>query len=434
MGRASSFHRAVATLERSWTKDVSEGVPETSIAPLHKTLDSSKYMQASTWSPLWWLDDGSAFLSTMHGDTDKAWTSAVAVARARAETAMTAWSEMELQYGTYVPAVASSAAARWKTELAAATTPATIEALATAWTGAVEVARKSAQLDVVTVEITAATGSYGSVAALVAAANHTVSVARGDNLETGSAPSFIAALTARGTDPTTTITAIKSLEADLGPLAALISLDGRVSTQLRALDSRVTLATTHKAANASAFATQYNSLAATFHDAGTSARLESVASQITSLEGSVNASLTAVGCGHAVPNGKVIDIDVTTQSAVFFDDGCIAGSTLVTTGRPGLRTPTGTFHIYAKYSPITLISQWPKSSPYYYTPEKANYAMEFLRGGFFIHDAPWERTSVYGPGSQNGVDASHGCVHIPMPTMAWLYAWSQIGTTVIVHS
>jgi hypothetical protein len=434
MGRASSFHRAVATLERSWTKDVSEGVPETSIAPLHKTLDSSKYMQASTWSPLWWLDDGSAFLSTMHGDTDKAWTSAVAVARARAETAMTAWSEMELQYGTYVPAVESSAAARWKTELAAATTPATIEALATAWTGAVEVARKSAQLDVVTVEVTAATGSYGSVAALVAAANHTVSVARGDNLETGSAPSLIAALTASGTDATTTITAIKSLEADLGPLAALISLDGRVATQLRALDSRVTLATTHKAANASAFATQYDSLAATFHDAGTSARLESVTSQITSLEGSVNAALTAVGCGHAVPNGKVIDIDVTTQSAVFFDDGCIAGSTLVTTGRPGLRTPTGTFHIYAKYSPITLISQWPKSSPYYYTPEKANYAMEFLRGGFFIHDAPWEPTSVYGPGSQNGVDASHGCVHIPMPTMAWLYGWSPIGTTVIVHS
>ena len=164
------------------------------------------------------------------------------------------------------------------------------------------------------------------------------------------------------------------------------------------------------------------------------ARLEAVASQIRALESSVNAALTAVGCGHAVPNGKVIDVDVTTQSAIFFDDGCVEGSALVTTGRPGLRTPTGTFHIYAKYSPITLISPWPATSPYYYTPENAAYAMEFLGGGFFIHDAPWEPSSGFGPGSQNGVDASHGCVHIPTPTMAWLYAWSPIGTTVIIHA
>ena len=159
-----------------------------------------------------------------------------------------------------------------------------------------------------------------------------------------------------------------------------------------------------------------------------------MASQIRALESSVNAALIAVGCGHAVPNGKVIDVDVTTQSATFFDDGCIEGSAQVTTGRPGLRTPTGTFHIYAKYSPITLISPWPITSPYYYTPENAAYAMEFLRGGFFIHDAPWEPTSGFGPGSENGVDASHGCVHIPTPTMAWLYAWSPIGTTVLIHA
>ena len=44
---------------------------------------------------------------------------------------MTAWSQMELQYGSYVPAAASSAAARWSTQLAAATTPAAIDALAT---------------------------------------------------------------------------------------------------------------------------------------------------------------------------------------------------------------------------------------------------------------------------------------------------------------
>jgi len=430
MGRASSFHHDVATLERSWTADVGDGVPEVSVAPLRKQLDASSYMHASGWSPLWWLDDGSGFLATMHRKTDRAWTSAVALARTRAEAAMTAWSQMELQYGSYVPAAASSEAARWSTQLAEATTPAAIDALASAWTGEITVARRSATLD----EVLVATGGYGGVPALVAAADRMVLVARGVNLDTGAVPSLVATLTASGTDATSTVKAIKSLEADLGALNALIVLDGRVGGELRSLDARVVLAGVHNAANAAGFAAGYASLTTRFREGGTSARLESVASQIRSLESSVNAALTAAGCGHAVPNGKVIDVDVTTQSAIFFDDGCIEGSALVTTGRPGLRTPTGAFHIYAKYSPITLISPWPKSSPYYYTPENAAYAMEFLRGGFFIHDAPWEPASGFGPGSQNGVDASHGCVHIPTPTMAWLYAWSPIGTTVIVHA
>ena len=229
-------------------------------------------------------------------------------------------------------------------------------------------ANKAATLD----EITVATGGYGGVAALVAAAEQRVSVARGDNLNTR-----CCALADRDADRgqrrprRPPCTAIKSLEADLGSLNALISLDGQVVGQLRTLDSRVVLATTHNAAGAAAFAGQYDSLSAQVHAGGTAARLNSVAAQIVTVEHSVNAALTAVGCGHAVPNGKVIDIDVTTQSAVFFDDGCIAGQSLVTTGRPGLRTPTGTFHIYRKVSPITLISPWPKSSPYYYSPENA---------------------------------------------------------------
>jgi hypothetical protein len=429
MGRASSFHQGVATLERSWTQDVREGVPAASIAPLHKSLDTSQYMHASAWSPLWWADDGSAFLTTMHGKTDRAWASAMAVARSRAEGAMTAWSEMELRYGSYVPAPAAGAAARWQAQLAAATTPAAIDSLATAWTSQVASARRLATLD----EVTVATGGYRGLAALVAAAQQTVSVARGDNLDTGAAPALIATLAASGTDATGTLSAIRALESDLVSLKGLISLDGRVATELRTLDARVALATAHHASNAGGFVTQYALLAAQLHAGGDAARLESVASRIATVESSVNAAITAVGCGHDVPNGKVIDVDVTTQSVVFFDDGCIAGTSLVTTGRPGLRTPTGTFHIYAKYSPITLISPWPQSSPYYYSPEHAQYAMEFLRGGFFIHDAPREPSSAYGPGSQNGVDASHGCVHIPTPMMAWLYAWTPIGATVIVH-
>ena len=249
----------------------------------------------------------------------------------------------------------------------------------------------------------------------LAAANHTVSVARGDNLDTGSVPSLIATLTASGT---------RCHDHDHGHQVAR---GGPCSPQRsdqprRAGGERVACARRACDAGHHTQGRQRERVrdavqlaAANFHAAGTSAHLKSVASRSCRSRAFGERGADGNRLRPRVPNGKVIDIDVSTQSAVFFDDGCIAGSTLVTTGRPGLRTPTGTFHIYAKYSPITLISPWPTSSPYYYTPEKATYAMEFLGGGFFIHDAPWEPTSDVRPGSQNGVDASHGCVHIPTP-------------------
>jgi lipoprotein-anchoring transpeptidase ErfK/SrfK len=82
-----------------------------------------------------------------------------------------------------------------------------------------------------------------------------------------------------------------------------------------------------------------------------------------------------------------------------------------------------------------LFTSWaPRSSPYWYPPERANYALEFtvVRAGIFLHDAPWEPTSAFGPGSQNTVNASHGCVHAPTSVMAWAYSWANIGTPVIV--
>jgi hypothetical protein len=429
MDRASSFQHSAAALARTWTQDVAAGVPAAGVTPIRRALDTSRYTHASGWSPLWWFDDGGAFLGMLRQETAQAWTAAMTVARAKGDAAMSAWSAMELQYGKYVDAGAASAAARWSAQLAAAVTPLQIDALVTVWMGDVDVARRGAMHD----EVTVAAAPYGGLPMLIANANHVVSVARGDNLDTGSVPALIATLSATGAASTTTTQAITALAADLGQLNALIRLDVTVAGQLRGLDGRVSLASTHNAPGAAGFASQAASLATSLHEAGgTTSHLQSVSGQIASLERSVNAALTSVGCGHNVPNGKVIDVDLTTQSAVFYDDGCLAGSSLVTTGRAHLRTPTGTFHIYAKYSPITFISPWPQSSPYYYSPENAQYGMEFRGGGFFIHDAPWEPSTDFGPGSQNGVDASHGCVHFPTPTMAWLYAWSPIGTTVII--
>ena len=108
-------------------------------------------------------------------------------------------------------------------------------------------ASKAATLD----EITVATGGYGGVAA--AASPRPTSGFRSHVAITSTpVPCRRSSRRSRRGAATlpATVTAIKSLEADLGSLNALISLDGRVVGELRTLDSRVVLATTHNAAGA----------------------------------------------------------------------------------------------------------------------------------------------------------------------------------------
>jgi lipoprotein-anchoring transpeptidase ErfK/SrfK len=104
-------------------------------------------------------------------------------------------------------------------------------------------------------------------------------------------------------------------------------------------------------------------------------------------------------------------------------------STDVTTGMPALPTPTGQFHILAKYSPYRFVSPWPRGSPYYYDPLWVDYAMLFANGGYFIHDAWWQPN--FGPGA-NVKTGSHGCVNVPPPAMPALYSWARVGDNVVV--
>ena len=104
----------------------------------------------------------------------------------------------------------------------------------------------------------------------------------------------------------------------------------------------------------------------------------------------------------------------------------------MTTGRPALPTGRGTFHIFYKSRSYHMVSPWPDGSPFHYPPTWVYNAMEFIGDGTFIHNADWQPDASYGPGSQNGPYASHGCVHVVDAPLAQLYDWAPIGTTVIV--
>ncbi len=141
----------------------------------------------------------------------------------------------------------------------------------------------------------------------------------------------------------------------------------------------------------------------------------------------------ATGTGTAASCNKLIEVNLSTQQLVAYECTHEVLATPITSGRPGLRTPTGNFTIFLKEQNVYFYSPWPQGDPNYYPPMFVAYAMEFLDGGFFLHTDPDEPASGFGPGSQDGPYASHGCVHVPYSVMATLYSWAADGAAVSIH-
>lgn len=216
--------------------------------------------------------------------------------------------------------------------------------------------------------------------------------------------------------------------------ARAAALVGAIPTSQRTLLLMTNQAEAEGIPGAPGFIATYRQIATAVAAKPSAAVLAGLGVAISSLETAVSASLHSNACGHAVPSGKAIVINLTLQEVVFYQDGCALEAAPVTSGRNLERTPTGTFHVFHKDSPVLFTSWAPRGSPFWYPPERANYALEFtvVRAGIFLHDAPWEPITAFGQGSQNTSDASHGCVHAPTSVMAWAYSWAPLGTPVVV--
>ena len=144
---------------------------------------------------------------------------------------------------------------------------------------------------------------------------------------------------------------------------------------------------------------------------------------------SPSASPSPSPTGEPEAGPHVIHIVLSTQHLTAYAGSGVVLSTEVATGRPELPTPTGHFHIMEKHSPYLFISPWGPGSAYYYDPLQVKWAMLFAQGGYFIHDAWWQKN--WGPGA-NVKSGSHGCVNVQPAVMGELYAWTKIGDDVVV--
>ncbi len=136
--------------------------------------------------------------------------------------------------------------------------------------------------------------------------------------------------------------------------------------------------------------------------------------------------------------GKLILVSISKEWLWAYQDGKEVYNTPVTTARPGLVTPLGTWHIFSHLHPTTFYSPWPPGSPYWYPPTHINYALGWHSGGYFIHDSYWRCS--YGPGTTGWhhdscggwMYGTHGCITAPLKAIIWLYYWAPNGTTVEV--
>lgn len=131
--------------------------------------------------------------------------------------------------------------------------------------------------------------------------------------------------------------------------------------------------------------------------------------------------------------GKLLLVSITQQHLWACDGSSLANETAVTTGATQApngvddATPTGTWHIYSKQTNRTL--KGCDANGCWNDP--VAYWMPF-DGAVGFHDASWQ-TFPFGS-SQYQTDGSHGCVHLPLDFIAWLYAWAPVGTTVTIKS
>lgn len=125
-----------------------------------------------------------------------------------------------------------------------------------------------------------------------------------------------------------------------------------------------------------------------------------------------------------------VDVDITNQHLVYFENGKNRFETDVVTGcvAAGHSTPTGVFQILNKARNVTLKGGSKKKKTYYASFVK--YWMAFYGSGYGLHDASWR--SSFG-GDIYRYAGSHGCVNMPPSRTPELYNMLSVGTPVIVH-
>jgi lipoprotein-anchoring transpeptidase ErfK/SrfK len=129
---------------------------------------------------------------------------------------------------------------------------------------------------------------------------------------------------------------------------------------------------------------------------------------------------STVCLNNAAPTFVLVSI---SKQHVWMCQGRVqVNSTPATTGEVanGDATPTGSWVVQGKQTDRYLDGPGYHDYVHYWIP---------FNGDFGFHDATWQTMPFGSPGYVT--QGSHGCVHLPLNEVAWLYQWAQAGSTVV---
>lgn len=137
------------------------------------------------------------------------------------------------------------------------------------------------------------------------------------------------------------------------------------------------------------------------------------------------ATVTPFETVSAAAAGKWIEVDLTNKRLYAYEGANLLNTFLISAGEAATPTVTGTFAIQTKLTSQTMSG--PNADGTNYIQPDVPWVNYFFQD-YAIHGNYWRPTSYFG-----NVHSSHGCVGLLPNDAAWLYAWADVGTPVVVH-
>ena len=129
---------------------------------------------------------------------------------------------------------------------------------------------------------------------------------------------------------------------------------------------------------------------------------------------------------QAAEGEKWVDINLSDNSVTAYIGGKVAGGPFyMVPGAPETPTIVGTFHVYLKYDVQTMRGENADGTKY--ETEGVPW-VTYFSGGYAMHGAPWRSSFGW-----SGYGGSHGCVNMPVDAAKFIYDWTDMGDTVVVH-
>ena len=123
-----------------------------------------------------------------------------------------------------------------------------------------------------------------------------------------------------------------------------------------------------------------------------------------------------------VPPERWIEVNLSAQYLTAWVGNTRVNGTLVSTGKPGFETPTGTYYVLYRYRYDTMAGCI--QGECYYVPD-VPWTQYFTNYGHALHGAYWH--------NDFGTTRSHGCVNLPLWFAEWLWNWATYGTRLWIH-